>query len=137
MLLRCRKKYAGCDRGPGGVQLRVLNASTDSEIDGAFASLTQLHADALLVGDDPFFASRRNQIVALASSHAVPAIYQWRDFAVAGGLVSYGVSLAALYRLSGIEAGKILKGARPVRGFPGRQQCICISVRAKFEHPVA
>ena len=96
-----------------GVQLRVLNATTDSEIDAAFVNLTRLRTGALLIGDDPFFTSRRNQIVALASSHAVPAIYQWRDFAVAGGLISYGVSLAALYRLSGIEAGKILKGAKP------------------------
>jgi putative ABC transport system substrate-binding protein len=96
-----------------GVQFSVLNATTDSEIDAAFASLTQAHAGALLVGDDPFFTSRRNQIVALASSHAVPAIYQWRDFAVAGGLISYGVSLMALYRMSGIEAGKILMGAKP------------------------
>jgi putative ABC transport system substrate-binding protein len=96
-----------------GVQLHVLNATTDSEIDAAFATLAQLHADALVVGDDPFFTSRRNQLVALASSHAIPAIYQWRDFAVAGGLISYGVSLAALYRMSGISAGKILKGAKP------------------------
>jgi putative ABC transport system substrate-binding protein len=96
-----------------GIQLRVLNATTDSEIDTAFANLSELRAGALLVGDDPFFTSRRNEIVALASSHAVPAIYQWRDFAVAGGLISYGVSLAALYRLSGIAAGKILKGTKP------------------------
>ena len=96
-----------------GVQLHILKAGTESEIDAAFASLVQLHAGALVVGTDPFFNSRREQIVALASRHAVPAIYAWREFAAAGGLISYGPSLTAVYRQVGIYAGKILKGAKP------------------------
>jgi putative ABC transport system substrate-binding protein len=96
-----------------GVQLRVLKAGSESEIDAAFASLVELHAGALVVGGDPFFESRREQLVALAARHAVPAIYQWHEFAVAGGLISYGASLTALYRQVGIYAGKILSGAKP------------------------
>ena len=96
-----------------GVQLAILKAGTESEIDAAFASLVELHAGALVVGNDPFFNSRRQQLVALASRHAVPAIYEWREFAVAGGLISYGTSLTSVYRQSGIYAGKILKGAKP------------------------
>ena len=96
-----------------GVQLLILKASTESEIDAAFATLVQLHAGALVVGNDPFFGSRREQLVALASRHAVPAIYQWREFAAAGGLISYGPSLTAASRQVGIYAGKILKGAKP------------------------
>jgi putative tryptophan/tyrosine transport system substrate-binding protein len=96
-----------------GVQLPILKAATNSEIDDAFTSLAQLHAGALVIGNDPFFDSRREQIVALASRHAVPAIYGWRDFPVSGGLISYGPSLAAAYRQVGIYAGKILKGAKP------------------------
>ena len=96
-----------------GVQLPILKAGTESEIDAAFASLVQLHAGALVVGGDPFFNSRREQLVALASRHAVPAIYAWREFAAAGGLISYGPSLTAAYRQVGIYAGKILKGAKP------------------------
>ena len=96
-----------------GVQLHILKAGTESEIDAAFATLVQLHAGALVVGTDPFFNSRREQLVALASRHAVPAIYEWREFAAAGGLISYGPSLTAAYRQVGIYAGKILKGAKP------------------------
>ena len=96
-----------------GVQLPILKASTESEIDAAFATLVQLQAGALVVGADPFFNSRREQLVALASRHAVPAIYEWREFAAAGGLISYGPSLTAAYRQVGIYAGKILKGAKP------------------------
>jgi putative ABC transport system substrate-binding protein len=96
-----------------GVQFHILKADTESEIDAAFAALVQLHAGALVVGDDPFFTSRRDQLVALASRHAVPAIYQWREFAASGGLISYGVSITGIYRLVGIQAGKILKGAKP------------------------
>ena len=76
-----------------GVQLHILKAGTESEIDAAFATLVQLHAGALVVGADPFFDSRREQLVALAARHAVPAIYDWREFAAAGGLISYGPSL--------------------------------------------
>ena len=96
-----------------GVQLHILKAGTESEIDAAFASLVQLQAGALVVGADPFFNSRREQLVALAARHAVPAIYEWREFAAAGGLISYGASLTAAYRQVGIYAGKILKGAKP------------------------
>ena len=96
-----------------GLQLHVLKAGRESEIDTAFASLVQLHAGALVVSADPFLSSRREQLVALASRHAVPAIYAWREFAASGGLISYGSSLTVAYRLIGIYAGKILKGAKP------------------------
>jgi ABC-type uncharacterized transport system substrate-binding protein len=96
-----------------GVQLQILKASTEGEIDAAFSALVNLHADALLTGDDVLFTSRREQIVALAARHAVPAIYQFREFTAAGGLISYGSSLTALHRLVGIYAGRILKGEKP------------------------
>jgi putative tryptophan/tyrosine transport system substrate-binding protein len=96
-----------------GVQLQILKAGTEGEIDAAFATLAQLHADALLVGSDPFFDSRREQLVALASRHAIPAIYPGREFAAAGGLISYGSSLPAVIHQFGVYAGKILKGAKP------------------------
>ena len=96
-----------------GLQLHVLKAGSESEIDTAFASVVQLHAGALVVSADPFLSSRREQLVALASRHAVPAIYAWREFAASGGLISYGPSLTAAFRLIGIYVGKILKGAKP------------------------
>ena len=96
-----------------GVQLHILKAGTDSGIDAAFARLVQLHAGPLVVGADPFFDGRREQLVALASRHAVPAIYWLREFAASGGLISYGPSLAAAYRQAGIYAGRILNGAKP------------------------
>jgi len=96
-----------------GVQLEVLKSGTEGEIDAAFASLVQLHAAGLVVAGDAFFTSRRDQLAALASRHAVPAIYNSREFAVAGGLISYGTSLAGIWRQAGIYAGKILKGAKP------------------------
>ena len=97
-----------------GVQLPILKAGTESEIDAAFATLVQLQAGALVVGgDDPFFTSRREQLVALASRHAVPAIYDFREFAASGGLISYGPSLTGVFRQVGIYVGKILKGAKP------------------------
>ena len=96
-----------------GVQLNVLNAKTESEIDAAFASLVQLRAGAVVVQGDPFFSNQREQLVALASSHAVPAIYAWREFTSAGGLMSYGTSVTSTYRQFGTYAGKILKGAKP------------------------
>jgi putative ABC transport system substrate-binding protein len=96
-----------------GVQLIILKAGTESEIDGAFGSLVELQARALLVGADPFFNSRREQLVALTARHAVPAIYEWREFATSGGLISYGPSLVSIYRQLGIYTGRILKGAKP------------------------
>jgi putative tryptophan/tyrosine transport system substrate-binding protein len=95
-----------------GVQLHTLRASTASEIDAAFASV-QLDAGALLVGTDPFFLSRREQLVGLASRESVPAIYNVREFAAAGGLISYGPNISATWHLLGIYAGKILNGAKP------------------------
>jgi putative tryptophan/tyrosine transport system substrate-binding protein len=94
-------------------QILVLNASNESEIENAFATLVQQRAGALLVQSDPFFNSRPDQIVALAARHAIPAMYQWRDFPVAGGLMSYGTVLADAYRQVGIYAGKILTGTKP------------------------
>ena len=96
-----------------GLQLQILKASTESEIDSTFVSLVQLHASAILVGSDPFFAGRRDQLVALAARRAVPAIYEWREFAAAGGLISYGTSLAGMYRLAGAYVGRVLAGAKP------------------------
>ena len=95
------------------LQLHVLEASTESEIDAAFATLVQLNAGALVSSSDPFFTSRREQLVALAAHHAIPAIYQWREFTAAGGLISYGPGLSAAYREIGIYAGRILKGEKP------------------------
>src|SRR5438105_2113625 len=96
-----------------GLQLHVLKASTESEIDAAFAALVQLHVDALVVAGDPFLTGRREQVVALASRHAVPSIEARREFAAFGGLISYGPSLTAAFRLVGIYAGKVLKGEKP------------------------
>ena len=96
-----------------GLQLHVLKAGSESEIDTAFASLVQLHVDALVVAADPFLSSRREQLVALASRHAVPSSYAWREFAASGGLISYGPSLTSAFRLVGTYAGKVLKGAKP------------------------
>jgi putative tryptophan/tyrosine transport system substrate-binding protein len=96
-----------------GLQLPIVKATTAGEIDDAFASLLPLHAGALVVSADPFLSNRREQLVALASRHAVPAIYAWREFAASGGLISYGSSLTAAFRMVGIYVGKILKGANP------------------------
>jgi len=96
-----------------GVNLRILKAGTEGEIDDAFASLVQLRADGLIVSPNAFFVSRREQLVALATRYAVPAIYSRRQFATAGGLISYGSSLTAVYRRMGIYVGKILNGAKP------------------------
>jgi putative ABC transport system substrate-binding protein len=98
---------------PTGVQFYILKASTESEIDTAFTALSQRPAGALLVFPDPFFTSQREQIVALAARHAVPAIYEFSHFATAGGLISYGASITAIYRQLGIYAGKCLKGSKP------------------------
>jgi ABC-type uncharacterized transport system substrate-binding protein len=96
-----------------GVRLSILEAGTENEIDAAFAALAQLQAGALVIAGDPFFSTRREQLAALASRHAVPAIYISREFVVAGGLISYGASVAAAHRQIGGYVGKILKGAKP------------------------
>jgi len=95
------------------VQLHILKAGTESEIDAAFASLVNLHVGALVVGADPFFFFRRERLAALASRYTVPAIYAQREFPDVGCLISYGASLTANYRQAGIYVGKILNGAKP------------------------
>jgi putative ABC transport system substrate-binding protein len=95
------------------LQLHLMKASTASDIDAAFASLAERHPGALLVAGDPFFASRREQIVGLAARVAVLAIYEFREFAAAGGLASYAPNLAAVYRDVGRYVGRILAGAKP------------------------
>jgi putative tryptophan/tyrosine transport system substrate-binding protein len=97
-----------------GAQTQVFNASSGREIDTAFAALVGERPDALFVGPDPFFLSRRVQLVNLASRHAMPATYSTRDFAEAGGLMSYGTNLTDIYRQAGVYTGRILKGAKPV-----------------------
>ena len=97
--------------GVKGLRLEILKAGTESEIDDIFATLGQV--DALVVGGDTLFISRREQIVSLAARYRVPAIYIWRDYVVAGGLISYGAIFTAAYRVAGAYAGKILKGSKP------------------------
>ena len=99
--------------GTKGMQVHILKAGNEDEIETAFASLVQLQAGALVVGGDAFFTSRREQLVTLASRLAVPAIYEYREFPAAGGLISYGPSLTDTWRQVGIYAGRILKGAKP------------------------
>jgi putative tryptophan/tyrosine transport system substrate-binding protein len=96
-----------------GMQLHVLNASTDQELDTAFADLSQLRADALVIGPYLFFTSRIERLGALALRHGVPAIFSNRQFVAAGGLISYGGDATETYRLVGVYTGKILKGAKP------------------------
>ena len=96
-----------------GLQLPILKASTESEIDTAFATLVQLHAGALAVVPDPLFLARREQLVALAARHAVPVIYSGRETVEAGGLISYAASFTAAFHLLGIYAGRVLKGEKP------------------------
>jgi putative ABC transport system substrate-binding protein len=97
-----------------GVQLVVVRANAESDFNDAFSTVVQQRSGALLVCASPFFNNRREQLVVLASRHALPTIYEWRDFAAAGGLMSYGTSLADAYRQVGVYAGQILKGAKPV-----------------------
>ena len=96
-----------------GRPLVIVNASNESEFAGAFESIIRQRAGALVVGSDPFFFSRRRQLVAMAAQHKLPAIYEWRDFAVDGGLMSYGTIGTGVYRQAGIYVGKILKGEKP------------------------
>jgi putative ABC transport system substrate-binding protein len=96
-----------------GLQIQLLNASTSSEINAAFATFARERFDALFVSADPYFTSRRSQMVQLAARHAVPAIYSGRQFPEIGGLMSYGASLIDALRQIGVYAGRILKGAKP------------------------
>ena len=114
--------YPGADdmiRGVGeaarakGLQFNVVKARTEAEIDDAFASLVQLQVHAVIVGNDTFFDGRREQIVSLASQKAIPAIYMAREFVLAGGLTSYGPSIASAYRQAGAYVGRILAGDKP------------------------
>jgi putative ABC transport system substrate-binding protein len=96
-----------------GVQLAILNASTESEIDAAFAKLASLQADGLIIAADPFFDTRRAQLVAPAARYKIPTIYFAREAPASGGLMSYGSSLSEAYRQMGIYSGRILKGEKP------------------------
>ena len=95
------------------LQLHVLHASTDRDFDAVFASLVQLRAGGLVIGGDPFFNSRSEQLGTLTLRRAVPTIYQFRAFAAAGGLVSYGANLEDSYRLTGVYTGRVLRGEKP------------------------
>ena len=96
-----------------GLQFQVVSASTSGEIDAAFATLARARPDALFVGPDPFFYTRRGQLALQAARHAIPASYAIRDYAEAGGLMSYGTNITDAYRQVGVYAGRILKGAKP------------------------
>jgi ABC-type uncharacterized transport system substrate-binding protein len=98
---------------PTGLQIKVLNASTSREIEAAFASLVHERSDALFVGPEPYFYTRRVQLAVLAASHRLPAAYSQRAFAEAGGLMSYGTNIADAFRQIGVYAGRILKGVNP------------------------
>lgn len=102
------------------LQLEVLNAATDTELDAAFSLIVEWRIGGLVVASDPFFSSRREQLIALAAAHSVPAIYTLRALVVAGGLISYGPSITEVYREAAIYVGKILKGAKPA-DLPVRQ----------------
>jgi putative tryptophan/tyrosine transport system substrate-binding protein len=96
-----------------GLELHVLNASTERDFDVVFAKLAELRAGGLVIGSDPFFTGRSEQLAALAVHHAMPAVYTWREFAAAGGLLSYGAAVTDSYHLAGIYTGRILKGDKP------------------------
>ena len=96
-----------------GLQVHILHASTESELDAVFSDLLQLRAGGLVIGSDPFFNSRSEQLAALTVRSALPAVYQYREFVTAGGLMSYGGSLTDSYRRVGVYTGRILKGEKP------------------------
>ena len=96
-----------------GIDLQILKASNDQEVEAAFARLAELHAGAIIVAGEPYFDSRRAAIVGLAARYAVPASYGWRENVAMGGLLSYGTSISDSYRNSGVYCGRILKGEKP------------------------
>jgi len=96
-----------------GQEIKVLNVSGEADIEAAFTSLTQARAGALSVTGNPFFLSRREQIIALAARHRIPAVYELRSFAEAGGLMTYGPSLTDVYRQIGVYTARVLKGEKP------------------------
>ena len=96
-----------------GLQLHLLHASSDADIDAVFATLTELRAGGLVIGTDAFFQSRDEKLAALTLRYRIPTIYQWREFVAAGGLMSYGGSAPDSYRLAGVYTGRILKGEKP------------------------
>jgi len=108
-----RSKETQAAAGRLGLQLQVLHAGNEREFDAAFASAVELHAGALIIGPDAIFFSRSQQLGALAFRHAIPAICPYREFAAAGGLMSYGTNIANLYRQVGVYTGRILKGEKP------------------------
>src|SRR5262249_35768501 len=96
-----------------GLELHVLNVSTDRDLDAAFAKLIRLRAGGLVISGGQFFNSRSKQLAALALQHALPTVFPYRDLAAAGGLMSYGASIIDAYRLAGIYTGRVLKGEKP------------------------
>jgi putative ABC transport system substrate-binding protein len=96
-----------------GLELHVLNASTERDFDVVFANLMQLRASGLVIGTDAFFSSRLEQLAALSVRHAVPTVYHFREFAAAGGLISYGGSITDAFHATGVYTGRILKGEKP------------------------
>jgi len=96
-----------------GLKLHVLNASTENDFDSVFANLIHLRAGGLVICGDALFNSRTKQLAALTVQHAVPAVYQWREFVAAGGLLSYGSEVTDAYRLTGVYTGRVLKGEKP------------------------
>ena len=96
-----------------GQRIHILTATTERELDTAFKTMTDLRAGALLVAADPFLNSRREYIVALAARYGIPAMYEQREFALAGGLMSYGTNLPHGYRQAGLYTGRVLKGEKP------------------------
>jgi putative tryptophan/tyrosine transport system substrate-binding protein len=96
-----------------GIELHLLHASSDSDLDAAFATAARLQAAGLVIGPDVLFNSRIEQLAALSIHHALPTVYQWREFVAAGGLLSYGSSQSDAYRLGGVYTGRILKGDKP------------------------